>query len=591
METESRFLLDSELFEDLKAYLEDKRSALRDALLYSISAEKMSGPPILAEPMVAQDTFIYALSEFEKRAKDLDVKDLKRMDYERLVELLSNILWNYVEILEGMCKELFEQAASIPIDLWDQELYDRLESAKVFLWDKLKEVDGFLGAMDRALKELILTCLNHRSFAFLKKIRARIHKVLDPELTRRIKKAEVGLYNAFKAFRKEYAHLKKLESQIETEQYKFQGYAALNNLSINELRLYLRLWRLLKLWRKVKKDAPELAKKIEKTIRQLTPPGKASSFFKEYIKELKDNLFDLARRNRNARDIGAQARIAMWRGELHTLGRTISGFRDFLLETDPKFKRKQLGLFKRGLQESPRTHQLQLRREEVDLIDHWLQELFDAQELGDSGDNDYTLAQFKRASKILEDMGQPLISRAIMKNKSADLIKVLTDINELTSSLPEVSQLMLERLLRAFKVDAKHETLTETPGFWPLWEVHHGLSYYHKSPQHIKRMKTYKRVTQHLKKWIREHDLNHHLQEIEHEIHDIQESLQEFYHQSKKEISQLEKWELKKELLEERVFFSAFFSYLKDHNHEGKRIRTEFVFLEKYFNAIDENLF
>ena len=104
-------------------------------------------------------------------------------------------------------------------------------------------------------------------------------------------------------------------------------------------------------------------------------------------------------------------------------------------------------------------------------------------------------------------------------------------------------------------------------------------------------MKTYKRVTQHLKKWIREHDLNHHLQEIEHEIHDIQESLQEFYHQSKKEISQLEKWELKKELLEERVFFSAFFSYLKDHNHEGKRIRTEFVFLEKYFNAIDENLF
>lgn len=583
MERDSRFLLDSERFEDLKAYLEDKRSALRDALLFSVSAEKFGGVPILPEPKYTEDSFSYAISEFRKRASELDSQELKRVDYEMLVERFSNILWNYVEILEGMCRELFDQASSVPIDLWDQELFDRLESAKVFLWDKLKEIDAFLNSMDKALKDFILLCLKGRPLSQLKKLRVKLHKVLDPELLERIRKSEIYLHNEFAAFSKDYAGVKKIEGSLEIEQYKFQGYAVLNNLNLQDVRLYLRLWRLLQVW---KKADDKLKAKVAFTIKRSLPEGKVLRLFQDYIKEIKSCLFDVARRHRLSRDLGAQVKIALWRGELYALLKTVDQYQSFL--APPKSKSS---FFKRKADKPPMIQELNRIKEEILHIDKCFQELFDAQERGNLQENEYALSCFSRASRILQDMGQPLISRAIMQSKSDQLIKTLREASELTSTLPEVSQLMLERLLRAFRVDEKHETLTETPGFWQLWEIHHGLSYENLSPAHQKRMRLYKQVTDHLKGWIEEHGINHHLQEIGHEIHDIQEALQEFYHQSKQVTNGHEKWELKKELLVERVFFSNFFAWLKPHNHEGKRIRTEFTFLEKYFNAIDENLF
>lgn len=590
MENESRFLLDQELFEDLKAYLEDKRSALRDALLYSIAFEKSGSLPQLSSPRFDQDTFHYALSEFDRRWKDLTPQERALTDHEGLVERLSNILWNYIEILEGMCKELFDQAASIPIDIWDQELYDRLEAAKIFLGDRLKEIEGFLQTFESSLKKFALFCLKARPFNGIKKAQVHLKSRLDPDLTKRVQKAKQFLDKEFNEFIKGYNFFQKAESVIETDQYKFQGYTILNILEINEQRLYRRLWRLLKLWER-SYNYKRLNERVVYTLRHVAPPGKVSLFIKDYLKEIKESLFDLARKNRTLRDMGAQARIAIWRGEVNTLIKTLEAYRVFLFATDPvPRKRSFFSFLPKRMKEHRKTKELLFKKEEAEQIDAWLAELFEAQELSGTHENEYALSHFNKAQRILLDMGQPLISRSMMSSKAENFIKALSDVQELTSTLPEVSELMLDRLLKAFKVDAKHETLTETKGFWPLWEVHHGLSYYHKTPAHLKRMKVYKRVVQHLKHWIIEHQLNHHLHDVEHEIHDIQECLQEFYHASKKELSLTQKWELKKELLEERVFFSSFFSFLKHHNHEGKRIRVEFSFLEKYFNAIDENL-
>lgn len=592
MNNEARFLLDRELFEDLKAYLHDKRSALRDALLFSISLEKLKAPPLLPEPMEGKDPLEFALSEFENRWRSLSNEELKKVDYESFVERFSIILWNYVEILEGMGRELFEQAAKIPIDRLDQELYDRLELAKYFLWDRLKEIDRFLVALEASLKRFHQQCLSARPFKLLPKIRAPFHKALDPDLMALVKKGELYLFREFKRFAKEYGFLKRVEGQIESEQVKFQGYQILHQLNPADERLYLRVFRLLKLWDKSKRGSLPLNRHAAASLKQAISFGKFSSFTKDYLKEIKGHLFDFARRHRNYKEMGSDIQIALWRSEVAALVKVIKDFRAFTLaEEQQKQPRGILGWIKGPLKVSRPIKELNLRIEEAKLVDVWLQQLFDAQEPGEDNDENYGAACFKRASKILEDMGQPLISKTVMKAKVDELLKTLKEANELTSALPDTSQLMLEKLLRAFKVDAKHEVLTENRAFWPLWEVHHGLSYYDKSPAHQRRMKVYKRVVQHLKQWMTGHELNHHLQDVEHEIHDIQECLQEFFHQTKQINSLLEKWEFKKELLEERVFFASFFSYLNQHNHEGKRVKGELAFLEKYFNAIDDNLF
>lgn len=587
MENESKFLLDRELFEDLKAYLEDKRSALRDTLLFSISFERGGRGPYLEAPVYESDSFEYALSEFDKRSDILTREDLEHFDHETLIDRFSNILWNYVEILEGMCRELFEQLKSLPVDLWDNELFDRLESAKVFLWGKLKEIDNFIKHLNVSLKFFILKCLRARKFTFLDRVRAYLKSPLDLELNKRVKKAELYLHHEFQHFAKDFAFLKKTEARIETEQYKFEGYSILNQLEYDKQRLYRRLWRLTKLWKAAKINQKNLLPRFAKTIRHVCPCGRVSLLAKDYLKQMKDNVFEFARGNRLNRDLGAQAVISMWRGEIFTLKVMLESYRNFLTETDTHHKAASFLPWKQ-FQDTRKSKDLQLQIEQAVLIDKWLADLFDAQERIVDKDVQEERVRFRKIDRLLQDMSQPLISRSVMKSRSGELIKELSEADELVSTLPEVSELMLNVLLRAFKAD-KYETLTEADGFWNLWEIHHGLTYTHPSLNHTRRMKDYTRVVQHLKHWIAQHQLSTHIHDTEHDIHDIQEGLQEFYHSIKDDMLPVKKWELKKELLEERVFFSSFFSYLRKEK-EGKWLRAEFSFVDTYFESISQKL-
>lgn len=589
MEIQSRFLLDRELFEDLKSYLEDKRVALRDALLMSIARPSVS--PQLEPPLEKAATLLDALVVFNTQWQNLPPQTLKYFDEQGMIERLSNILWNYVEILEGMCRELFEQLKGVPVDQWDQDLFDRLEATKVHLLMKLNEMGEFIRGLNRELKKFVNACLSSRGTSPLKKIRMQFLTVLDTRLEKQLKQAETYLNEKFLQFSQEFLFLKKVEAQIETEYHKFQNYAILECLDKEKQRHFKRLWRLLKLWGASRTENEIFREPIQTTLRYACPSGKTTAVLRDYLGHLKEKVFDLARQYRAVKDIAAQAVVCTWRAEVHTLGKTILTFRDFLLATD-KRARVPFGFKIKSLApESRKAKELLLLKEETDQVDKWLIELFHAQELGQEEDPYIDLMKFRKVDKLLHDMGQPLISRSLMKNKARELISVLSKAQELVSSLPEVSDLMLDTLLRAFKVDWKHETLISTPGFSSVWEIHHGLSHTYKSAAHLKRMKIYKKVTQHLRYWLLEHELTRHTLDAEHQIHDIQATLQEFYHTLDAEALTLSHLhEFRKELLEERVFFANFFQFLRQHPHEGNQIRHEFSFVDKYFNAIDDKL-
>lgn len=581
MDLQSRFLLDRELFEDLKTYLEVKKSALQDALLLSIY--RPPGAPALPHPDGPQLSLLETLKLFDERWQGLGPLQLRSFDEETMVERLSNILWNYVEILEGMARELFEQLKEVPIDEWEQDLYDRLDQTKVHLFLKLKEMEDFLPALEKSLKRFFFKCLSQKRFAFWRKLKVHIRGILDPELKKKIKGSQLYLHDHFIQFSQGFLFLKKTEARLENEQYKFHNFALLDRIDKDKQRQYRRLWRLIHLWDALRKDKISLQDSLNATLKRLFPSGKTTLMLREYLAYLKERVFDLARQYRTQKDIAAQAVICAWRAETDTLGDVISLFRDYLVATE-NGKRWPLAA------EPRRTKELQQLFEEAQAVDKWLEALFYAQELAEDDDAYIDLMKFKRIDKLLHDMGQPLISKSVMKRLSNELVNDLTHVQELSSPLPEVSELMLDALLRAFKADQKHETLLTTPGFMSLWEVHRGLFHSEKSAAHLKRLKLYKKVTQHLKHWLLEHDLTRHTLEAEHEIHDIQETLQEFYHSIDELVARDHLLEMQKELLEERIFFAHFFQFLRQQNSEGRHIRTEFAFIDTYFTAIDDKL-
>lgn len=590
MEIESRFLLDKELFDDLKTYLEEKRNSLREALLYSIAFEKAGGKPLLRKPSRQEATFATILNEFDAKCQELGPEDWKRLDHEVIIEKLSNILWNYVEILEGMCRELFDQLKGIPIDWWDQDLYDRVEATKVYLWDKLQEIDQFLSSLEVSLKKFSLLSLKDTPYPWFKKIRVKLHKVLDPALEERVKKSEKYLHSQFKEFSESFIFLRKAEEKLEIEDYRFQGYLILNAMETDKQRHYRRLWRLLKLSKAAGKEKKKAQESIDFTLTQSNPPQKTIALLKDYIAFFKENVYDLALKYRRVRDISAQAIISVWKGELSSLTRAIVSYKEFLIGKDVERPRFVWGPFGKKESENPRIQELnQLHRCTI-RINNWLSELFDAQEVTAIEDPQVHLVQFRKAEKLLHDMSQPLISKNVMKTKSNELVHELTKAKELTSELPQVSILMLETLLRAFKADAKHETLTESEEFASLWDLHRGLSRSTRSIQSEKRLRIYKSATEHILHWLHEQALSQHTEEKDHEIQDLQVTMQEFYHSIHSDLPLIEIWEIKKELLEERVFFAIFFRKLKEYKNVGRKLRSEFAFVDKYYDAIDQKL-
>lgn len=581
MDLQSRFLLDRELFDNLKSYLEVKKSALQDALLLSIY--RPPGAPALAHPEGPPSSLLETLQLFNEKWQRLGPVQLRTFDEEAIVEKLSNILWNYVEILEGMARELFEQLKEVPIDEWEQDLYDQLDQTKVHLFLKLKEMGDFLPALEKSLKRFFIKCLEQKRFAFWRKLQVHMRGILDPELKKKIHEAEIFLHEHFVKFSKGFLFLKKTEARLESEQYKFHNFAILDKLDKDKQRQYRRLWRLLNVWEASHKEKISLLDSLIATLKLLFPPGKTTVMLREYLAFLKEKIFEMARHYRTQKDIAAQAVICAWRAETDTLGDVISLFRDYLVATE-NGKRWPL------TSEPRRTKELQQLFEEAKAVDKWLEAIFYAQEMADEDDAYIDLMKFKRIDKLLHDMEQPLISKSVMKRLSNELINDLTHVQELTSPLPEVSELMQDAILRAFNADQKHETLLTTPGFMSLWEVHRGLSHSEKSAAHLKRLKLYKKVTQHLKHWLLEHELTRHTLEAEHEIHDIQETLQEFYHSIDELLPRAHLVEMQKELLEERIFFAHFFQFLRQQNSEGRHIRTEFAFIDTYFNAIDDKL-
>lgn len=590
-------LFDLELFDDLKRYLDDKKEALKQTLFIALAVESIQ--PRLSKPDQKNLSLKEAVNYFDEEIDRLSPEELAKINFEAIGERLSEVLKSLAEILEGMCKELFEQLKHSPVDRWNTDFCENVQTAKELIHENCKEIIGFVHDLEKSLKKLYTKALKTGKYSFLKRLRVHIHSIIEPDVLKSLKESDRILTKNFKQFVENQRFINQNLTKIEALTYKFQGYQAFSEIDIERKNIFVRVWRLLHLYSIARvKHKPSLPF-IESSIKTLFPPGKASTLFRDYLTEIKKMTYSLAKVYRGKRDATAQAVLVTLRSETETLSTTIDKYRDFLIKTDPNpYVRNRFSEWIVG-PEPRRTKELSQLVTQCHRLDESQRDLFDTQEGEDTRDIHATLEQFSQLEKLLHDMGQPLTSRAIMAKKGEEFAAYLKKINEVTAPLPETSLIVQDMLIKALRLDSKYLTLQENPEFIELVNTHQGIYGISRALPHLKRIKLYKKVLEHLRSWSKKHELSRHAHDAEIEVHDLQEAMQEFYHSlplrdpgepHQKALFKSIVIDLKRQLLEERLLFSRFFYQMKELEHESRIIRAELHFVDPYLEAIENRL-
>jgi len=337
-------LFDLELFDDLKRYLDDKKEGLKTSLFLVISQSAFKGDPVLTFPFTKSLSLDQTVKEFEKEIDKLPPAELKMIRYDVIGEKISDSLISLVEILEGMSRELFEQLKYSEVDKWNSDFCENVSIAKELIHESCLELISFVKELNKALRKFYLKILKLRP-SFIEKLRVYIHQPVDPSILKSLNQCDKLLNHKFKEFAQNQKFINQHLTTIEGLTYRFQGYQAFSEFDSNKKNQFVRIWRLLQLFKIAQNDNKKSLPYIESTIKTISPSGKTILLFKEYLARIRQLGYDLARSFRGKREVSAQAVLCSLRAEAQTLLNTSKEYRHFLINTDHHPTRYGLKIF------------------------------------------------------------------------------------------------------------------------------------------------------------------------------------------------------------------------------------------------------
>lgn len=565
-------ILDSEMSEDIKAYLDKKRQVLKEALSLAFLL-----PPEHAPMLPAPDSEIN-LREINQKIQAGEW----RGDYKLLEASIHVILNEYVEILQGMVHGLFDQLGRAGIDQWSPQLYEKVDAAKDLLLERNVEAETLIKGLNKTLKTLHDKT---QEKGWMEKIKAPFQSYIDPDLIKKTRETTQFLNSQSKDFSKQFLFLTQSYEQIAKEEQAFSNFLVLDTLEPAARDFYVRTFRLVRLFDLNRKEDKLPPKMVAKSLKHSLPAGKVNRNLHEYLHAMQDGLCQVAKTCKEHLDASSQAVICFARSEIHSFKLTVEKMHLFWKEHEG-VKRGVISFFKKHV---PRRAQelSQLSKEAVEL-DASYKRLLNISEGGAKEDPVVVRARLQTVDNLLHDLNQPLLSNALFKKKAEELSLKLLELDELTSTSEQVIFSVRKALIALSLLDLHYHELSEMENFHKAYDIHRGMLEIPLSPSHYKRMKLYYKVINQIKHGIKAHDLNEHAKEIEHEIHDAQEALQEFFRLSQNGGLQL--FSMQEELLEESHLFDNFFYFLKKKDLEGRYLRQEFAFVDNYFDAIRTNL-
>lgn len=609
--------LEPSLVDHLNLFLEEKEAHLATFILQAVqSPVDESASPVLPNTPSARLKISEAVEILHKKISQLALSRkpiISPNDWILAKEKINRGLWDYTEILEGCIIELFQQAGQVPFAKWRKELLDVIDSIKIIFIHHIEEFLWVFRRLDSLLKEYRWVCQKEAKWLTLKKQFYRWQHLLDGKILDNLEKSRKFLAFRYKKFISRYGEFAKLEAACERSLLKFEGYAILHLLERDSQEKYKQIYRLHKLWtlNRTTKSLPN--EEIVKALRNLVSTEHATNIFKDYISALKNELFFRSRLLKVTKEPLTTDKIQKplmlevmkgFRSEIHTLGATIANYRDFLLRTDPNpYIRTRWGFAEWIVGPEPtQTKHLMNMGYEVEKIDALFERLQLAVEARGSVASE--LIKVGQANldiqRWLHEMGQPLTSRNMMSFYADKVLSQLNALDELGSSNSATVEVVGQVLSKAMRVDWKYHVLFENPLFQEIYEIHQGIVGALDDRQHLIRFNKFKRVIQELEAWVKKKSIQKHIHEIEQDINDLKGYLQDFFayvqrsfnqeNVDKLQASQLMR-EISQQLLEYRYLFGKFFHELRLNEEEERSLRNQFLFVDQYFESIENRLY
>jgi hypothetical protein len=600
--------LDRPLVEQLKTYLHEKETQVSLSILQAIHVPAL---PYDAQGKIKLTDAIESFSKTIHMIKTGKHFPIQSNDWEVATQQINNSLWEYSEILESCVSELFLQLQQLSFEQWKPELMIVVNNFKNMLNHRLDDSIWKIQRIEALLWEYRWCCeISEGKYVSLRKILFFWKSLLDSSLISFLNKSRSFLNIRYQGFRHRFNDYLKLKSKINESINKFKGYDVFKLLEPNAQSELQNFYELLKLWELNAKAKALPAREPIRAIRNTFSMEKSVSLFVEYYEALKDTLFNMSRKfkydskefyesesDRKAVEDSLQG----FRAELHTLGVMLAKYREFFLRTHPNpYVRTRWGFVEWVVSPEPKeTKELLHFVYQIEYLDKLFLDLVEALKKGpDSYNNERLTKHFNEAQRILHEIGQPLTSRNMIRVRTGRLLQLLQQMDELGSFNPGVVGDVAKILAKALRADWQYNVLFDSALFHQLYEIHQKIAGEVEDRQHINRMNKFRRMTQELKEWVKTNNTLNHFKEIEADISDMKGNLQDFLAFCQRSISEMQDQSevfirienTTKELLEYRYLFGQLFHELHHCGSEGKLIRNQFLFVDQYFEAIENKL-
>lgn len=517
---------------------------------------------------------------------------------------LNVALWEYTEILEGCAVELFQQVKQINVSQWNGVLLDVVQAIKKSLIHHIDELSWLIKRLDQQLLEYSRAVGDPKRSRWAAWFRTPSDSALDPNLQKHLFQVHKLLKQEYDSFYSHFQKLKELNREADATLVRYSRFGVLPLLEDIEQAYYQDIVKLLHYWKFNADTDDELG--ITRTLRSIASVQFIKKAYKNYYEHLKTALFRSSIQLKEVGKVSDEAfatlitnaikeRVEKDREELHEFVKTMNLHREFLLKTDPNpYVGSRWGFTERPVAPEPqKTKSILELIYNAEELDRWYGQFLDS--LGDDYEEADLPALLADITKILHEMSQPLISRAMMRRSAGRLLDKMNACNELGSSSIDLIDEIETILNKGQRLDWKYHVLHESPLFHEIYQIHKGLRREAEDIKHCVRSEKFQQLCQRIQGRLANEDLMSHAHEIELDMNDIKIYLQDFFATVQRVIREKHADPqfgemvsgLKHQLLDYRYLFGDFFLNLMNQQSEGNLLRNQFLFVDQYFESIE----
>ncbi|MBA2368739.1 MAG: hypothetical protein H0V82_06920 [Candidatus Protochlamydia sp.] len=600
--------LDQKIVDQLEKYLQQKETRLSHQILTIIQPMPMEAYAPLLSFNGGHLKLSDAVEGFTKKVRLIvkgGLNNLPKYEGDKAVAKINRALWEFTEVLEGCVVELFQQIKQVSVDRWHVSIAHVVLAIKNMLIHYIEDLIWAIRRLEKPLKEYNMKF--EKKERMWSKLWSYWEKSINPELIKNLKQSETFLKEQYEIFNQSYIQFLHINVKVEDLLIKMKTFPVLALLEVPEQNLYIDVFRLLKILELNTRPKGSLALDTIRSLKNLTSVDNVIWTLRIYYRGLKDAFFnssyELKCLKNEPHEFDASLeklkfKVKEYQHELKELIVTMVHYRVFILKTDANpYVRSRWGFTEWIVGPEPVKSKKLLNL------------IYSAEELskGYSGFLISLEGNFKEMhqqrlhihqeiEKLLHEMGQPLISRSMMRNRVNGLLEELKKYDEIGSPELESIDYVDTILAKAMREDWKYHILHEFSLFHELYRLHLGLCDYIEDPSHAFRMERFRLLFDQIEDWLNKGDIYSHVHEIELDINDMKAYLQDFLaaiqrivkEKPPESISYQAVHKYKQELLEYRYVFGQFFFILLGKESDGQ-LRNQFLFVDQYFETV-ENL-